>query len=296
VLAVAVPRLLGAKVILDIHDPMPETFGAKYGSTPRGVLYRFLLLMERLSVAFANRTVTVNEPVRDHVLAKHGYRPGTIDVIANFADDRLFALMAYPPLDGRIRFVFHGTILARYGLRTLVEAVARVRHRDRIDVRIIGEGDFSEALKELIRQHGVEDVIEFRNRVYSLQEIPNVLSDCHVGLVPLDVTPVSDVALPLKLIEYTCLGLPSITVTSTAIVYYMRPEECMLYPPGDSIELARLIDLVAEHPERLEDYRRHLPAARERMSWGREKQKYTAMLFQLAGLAPRDRCANLARG
>jgi hypothetical protein len=45
-----------------------------------------------------------------------------------------------------------------------------------------------------------------------------------VGLVPLDITPVSDFALPLKLIEYTCLGLPSITVGSTAIAHYLRPD------------------------------------------------------------------------
>jgi glycosyltransferase involved in cell wall biosynthesis len=276
-------RMLGAKVILDIHDPMPETFGSKYPGSSSGALYKGLLFMERLSVAFANRTLTVNDPVRDKMVGRCGYRPDAIDVVANFADDQIFQPMPPPAIDGRVRFVFHGTILERYGLRTLVAAVAQAKHKDRIQVRIIGEGDFSAELKRLIQEHKLEGVIEFVNRVYPLYEIPTVLSDCHVGLVTLNVTPISDVALPLKLIEYTCLGLPSVTVETTAIKYYFRPDECMLYPPGDACALARILDDLACNPGRLESYRQQLVVARERVSWSREKQKYLAMLQQLSG-------------
>jgi glycosyltransferase involved in cell wall biosynthesis len=283
VFSVMIPRLLGAKVILDIHDPMPETFGSKFPGTKGSVAYKGLLLLERLSVAFATRTVTVNEPVKEKVLLKHGYRPQDIGVVANFADDRLFKPMPSPVIDGRVRFVFHGTILERYGLRTLVEAASLAKNKDKIQVRIIGEGDFSATLKRLIDDHGVKDVIQFDNRVYPLIEIPQVLADCHVGLAPLDVTPISDVALPLKLIEYTCLGLPTVTVTSTAVSYYFRSDECMFYPPGDARALARILDEVAEDPGRLDGYRQRLAAARERLSWSREKQKYVDMLQRLAG-------------
>ena len=283
VFSVVIPRLLGAKVILDIHDPMPETLGSKYSGPSSGALYKGLLFLERLSVAFANRTITVNHPVRDTLVVKRGYRPQTIDVVANFADDQLFKPMPYPAIEGRLRFVFHGTILERYGLRTLVSAVAQAKHKDKIQIRLIGEGDFSAELQRLIKDYKLEDVIEFVNRVYPLHEIPAVLSDCHVGLVPLDVTPISDVALPLKLLEYTCLGLPSVTVESTAISYYFRPDECMLYPPGDALALAGILDELARNPGQLEGYRQRLVAARERMSWSREKQKYVAMLQHLAG-------------
>ena len=179
--------------------------------------------------------------------------------------------------------MFHGTILERYGLRTLIEAVAKVKNRDKIHVRLIGEGDFSEPLKALIASHRVGDVVEFVNRVYPLHEIPKVLSDCHVGLVPLDVTPISDFALPLKLIESTCLGLPSVTVNSTAISYYLRPDECMLYTTGDSSALARVLDEIAAQPTVLEQYRKRLPAAQQRVSWSREKLGYVEILQELCG-------------
>lgn len=282
VFAFIVPKLLGAKVLLDIHDPMPETFGAKYAGQ-KSRFFGALLAMERLSVAFADAAVTVNEPVRDEILAKHGHKAGAIGVIANFADDRLFRPLPPPVVGDRVRFVFHGTILERYGMRTLIDAVAKVRNRRKIHVRIIGEGDFSEPLKNHIEARGVGDVVEFTNRFFPLYDLPAILSDCHVGLVPLDVTAISDFALPLKLIEYTCLGLPSITVPSTAIRHYLRSDEGLFYPPGDSDALAALIDRIADDPGCLDALRSKLPAARERMSWTREKTKYVALLRDLAG-------------
>lgn len=286
VFSVLIPKLLGAKVVLDIHDPMPETFCSKYAGATRNGMYRALLLLEKISVWFADRTVTVNEPVRNGVLLQHGYAPDAIGVVANFADDEIFKLMPYPPFDGPVQMVFHGTILERYGLRTLVEAVAQTRYRDKMRVRVIGEGDFSAALKDLIRSHGVGETIDFVNRVYRLHEIPGVLADCHVGLVPLDTTSITNYALPLKLAEYTCLGLPSITVKSTAIQHYLGADECMFYEAGNSASLARVLDQVAEHPDVLHAYRNRLPSARERMSWSRERERYVGMLRDLAGPKP----------
>lgn len=295
VFAALVPRVLGAKVILDIHDPMPETYESKYSNPAHTLVGKLLLWQERLSVAFADSTITVSEPFKQGILLKHGYQSDAIGVVSNFADEELFRPTACPPIDGVIRCVFHGTILERYGLGLLIEAVSRVRHRDRLRVRIIGEGDFSASLADLIRTYKVHDVVEFVNRVYPLQEIPKVLSDCHVGLVPLDVavSPVANYALPLKLVEYTCLGMPTITVRNAAIEYYFRPDECMFFESGDAGMLAKCLDMVAEQPHRLQEYRRKLVAVRARLSWKKEKEKYIGMLKHLTGGLQRFESARL---
>ncbi|MBX3347816.1 MAG: glycosyltransferase family 4 protein [Nitrospira sp.] len=284
VFSAIVPKLFGAKVILDIHDPMPETYGSKFRNLGNNIVGRLLLLQERLSVAFANQTITVSQPVKNGILVKHGYHPETIGVVANFADDSIFTPLEYPSTDGLIRFVFHGTILERYGLRSLVEAVAKVRHRERIRVRIIGEGDFSSTLNDLIHNSGVGDVVEFVNRMYPLHEIPQMLSDCHVGLVPLDIrtSTVANYALPLKLVEYACLGLPSISIRNAAIEYYFQPDECMFFDSGDAASLAQRMLQVVEDPGILIRYRNGLTKVRERLLWSKEKEKYVSMLQGLA--------------
>jgi glycosyltransferase involved in cell wall biosynthesis len=258
---------------------------------------RLLLFEEELSVCFADRTITVSDPVKDGILAKRGYRSEHIEVVANFADEDLFKLMEYPPIDGIIRFVFHGTILERYGLRTLIEATAKVRNRKRIGIRIIGEGDFSATLHELIQAYGVSDVVDFMNRAYPLQEIPKMLADCHVGLVPLSIgaSTVANFALPLKLVEYTCLGIPSITVRNAAIEYYFRPDECMFFDSGNADALAQMIDKVASEPNCLSEYRKRLEGVRERLLWRREKEKYIAILANLVEGLDRRISTNILR-
>lgn len=283
VFSAIVPKLFGAKIILDIHDPMPETYGSKFCAGSNSVVTSLLVFQERLSVAFVHRTITVSEPVKQGILVRRGYSPERIGVVANFADDAIFTLSEYPSTKGLIRFVFHGTILERYGLRSLVEAVAKVSQRDKIRVRIIGEGDFSGALRDLIQSRGVGEVVEFVNRMYPLHEIPKMLSDCHVGLVPLDIgtSTVANFALPLKLVEYACLGLPSISVRNEAIDYYFKSDECMFFQSGDAAALAQWIDEVVKNPQRLMDFRNKLQPIRERLLWSKEKKKYIELLCEL---------------
>lgn len=280
VFAALIPKLFGAKIILDIHDPMPETYASKFSSLTQSIIVKLILVQEKLSVACADATITVSEPLKNGILLKHGYHPESIGVVANFADTDIFRPMTYPRIEGTVRFVFHGTILERYGLRILVEAILRVRNREKLQVRIIGEGDFSRTLSNLIEEYCLGDVVEFVNHFYPLHDIPKVLSDCHVGLVPLDVgtSSVANFALPLKLVEYTCLGMPTITVRNAAIEHYFHLDECMFFKSGDVMALATLIDSVAENPRILNTYRRKLKTARARLSWNGEKEKYITLL------------------
>lgn len=279
-----VPKLLGAKIILDIHDPMANTFCSKFKSGERGLVFRLLLLQERIAAWFADCVLTVHEPVRQHILIdQHGMAPETVQVVANFADDNLFQLRDPMPSTGPVRLVFHGTILERYGLGDVLDALVRMRHRNRIRVRIIGEGDYSAQLRRGIDELGLADIVEFDNRMYPLEQIPQRLADCHVGLVPLRISSITNFALPLKLIEYLAMGMPSITVRSVAIGFYFADQDCFFYEPGNVDSLAQVLDRIAADPALLETARQRAVINRGKFLWSCEKKKYTDLLTGLAG-------------
>jgi glycosyltransferase involved in cell wall biosynthesis len=284
VFSTVIPRLFGAKVILDIHDPMPNTFASKFKGGENGFFYHALLWQERLSAAYSSQVITVHHPVRDGILVKHGLARDSIGVIANFADDKLFPLRKSFSIDGKVRFVFHGTILERSGLRILMNALAQVRRGDKIAVKIIGEGDFSETLKGLIQSLNIGHMVDFDNRSYPVHSIPDQLDDCHVGLVPLEISSVTNYALPLKLLEYISLGLPVVTVRSSAISYYFSEEDCIFFEWNDVHSLSMILDRIAENPASLIRYRERSVVLRERFSWTGEKKKYVALLRQLTGI------------
>ena len=284
VFTTVIPRLFGAKVILDIHDPMPNTFASKFKGSENGFFYRVLLWQERLSAAYCSQVITVHHPVKDGILVKHGLAPDSIQVIANFADDELFALRKSFTINGKIRFVFHGTILERSGLKMLMTALAGVRRKDRISVRIIGEGDFSPALTDMIQSLDLGHMVEFDNRSYPTHSIPKHIADCDVGLVPLEISSVTNYALPLKLLEYISLGLPVVSVRNKAISYYFTEEDCMFFDWDDPRSLSTAIDRIAENPEILISYRERSAVLRDQFSWTGEKKKYVALLRHLTSV------------
>jgi len=277
-----IPKLMGAKVLLDIHDPMPNTFASKFKSGDKGFFFKLLLWQEKFSAWYADRVLTVHDPVKDLILVKHGMAPDSIQVIANFADDQVFTLNPDYKADGELRLIFHGTILERYGLRTLVQALSMVRNRDKMAVKIIGEGDFSDELKRLILAAGLESFVHFDNQFYPMHDIPRIISDANIGLVPLEISSITNYALPLKMLEYISLGLPVITVRNAAISYYFGETDCFYYQPGDPESLRAVLDRVAEDPALLMQYHQKAVAIRDKFSWSNEKKKYVSLLRELS--------------
>jgi glycosyltransferase involved in cell wall biosynthesis len=276
-------KMVGVRVVLDIHDPMPDTFVSKFKEGQGRFFYKVLLWQEIASAWFADKVLTVHDPVKNCILAKHGLDPNSITVVANFADDQLFALRDMAPIKGNVHLVFHGTILERYGLGSLIHAYARVRNRDKLHLRIIGEGDYSQQLRKLITSHGLSSHVEFINRAFPLTEIPTLLADCHAGVIPLEIGSMTNYALPLKLLECISMGMPVVTVKNAAISYYFDEGDCLFYRPNDIDSLRDVLDRVADNPEILMHYRQRAVALRDKFLWSNEKRKYISLLRELAG-------------
>jgi len=135
----------------------------------------------------------------------------------------------------------------------------------------------------LIESLRLSQVVRFDNRMYPVEEIPRILADCNLGLVPMEISSITKYALPLKLLEYLSMGIPSITVRNTAVGYYFGEDDCLFYEPGNVESLRTLLDRLAVSPELLRRYQQRAVVLREKFVWSREKQKYIALLNELAG-------------
>ena len=60
VVSALVPKLLGAKVILDQHDPMPELMTTIFNLDKHSFGVRLIKRLEKWSIARANLVITVN--------------------------------------------------------------------------------------------------------------------------------------------------------------------------------------------------------------------------------------------
>ena len=89
VFAALVPRMLGAKVILDLHDPMPELMQTIFGLKESSLGVRLLKRLEKWSVAFADLAVTVNLACK-RIYESRGCSPEKMIVVMNAPDDHVF--------------------------------------------------------------------------------------------------------------------------------------------------------------------------------------------------------------
>lgn len=280
-----VPRLMGAPVVVDVRDPMPEFFQSKYGLSPRSALYRALLAEERLSLRFASHVVTVHQPLLDALLRTGVDRKRT-SVVMNAPDLRLLE-----PLDRSLRdpddrtVLYAGTIAARYGVDVALESVAALQTQiPRIRLRLVGDGDLVPALQARARALGIADRISFDGPV-PLPEIPPIVAQCWVGVQAHRLDPLMRFSTSTKVLEWCALGLPVIVSRTEGVTHFFNDDELSFVQPGSVEDLsARLLELHKDPQAAAERAARARVAALEKFDWDREKDTLITLVRRLGRL------------
>lgn len=250
VFAGLLPRLMGRKVVLDIHDSMPETFATKFSRS--GLIYRALCIEERVSAMVANRVICVNDPQRDTLVGR-GIPADKTFVTMNVPDPRIFGTNKGEPAqaaDDTFHLVYHGTMASRLGVDLVIRAVALLRSTDpRVRLHLWGHGDDLESFKRLARELNVDSAVDFNQKGYPLEELPARLRGMHVGVVGNRRSVAGDLMLPVKLLEYVALGIPAVVPKLRTIEYYFSDDMVSYYEPEDIESLAQCLRQLQSQPD-----------------------------------------------
>jgi glycosyltransferase involved in cell wall biosynthesis len=282
VLAGLLPRLAGRKVILDVHDSVPETFAAKFSNG--SLMQRALRLEERLSALVAHRVICVNHPQRDALVGR-GIPGAKTFISMNVPDPRIFGGPA-PPVTasegGALRLVYHGTMVQRLGVDLLIQAVARLKDEiPGVRLHLWGHGDDLPAFEALVLALGVPHLVEFKGGGYPLHELPERLRGMDLGVIGNRRGAAGDLMLPVKLLEYVSLGIPTVVPRLRTIEHYFTNEMVTFYEPENVDSLAAAIrNLHGQEDVR----RRQATQARDfltRYGWERQGQELVTMYQSL---------------
>jgi glycosyltransferase involved in cell wall biosynthesis len=251
VFAALIPKLLGSKVLLDMHELMPELYATKFEVPSDHPYVRLVAASERMSVAFADAVITVSHAT-EHVLLDRGVEPDKLTVVMNAPDGRYFAQRVnVPPLrDDRLRLISHGTLVERYGFDTAIRAMAIVRERfPQARLTIVGDGELAPTLKKLVSDLDLDahvELIGFR----PLEEIAGLLAEAHVGISANKLDAFTDLILPTKLLEYVTVGVPAVVARARAVTMYFDSSCVRSFRPDDVEDLACAIEELASDPAR----------------------------------------------
>ena len=89
VFAAFIPKLFGAKIILDIHDIVPEFYAQKFNVEEDHMLVRILKWIEKISTAYADHVIVANDIWRD-TLTRRSVNAEKVTMVLNAPDDLYF--------------------------------------------------------------------------------------------------------------------------------------------------------------------------------------------------------------
>jgi glycosyltransferase involved in cell wall biosynthesis len=267
-------RLLGSKVILDVHDTMPELYRDKFGGRRGALGARMLMVEERLSAACAHRVLAVHEPHRQRLI-QSGIAANKIHVVMNSADSKIFRPDAIQAgRDPHFTVICHGTLTRRLGLDVAIKAVALLKDRiPELRLRIVGDGDYRSEALALVSALGLEDRISFTDPV-PIEKLPQLLQEASVGLVPNRPSSATHLMLPVKLLEYTALGIPSIAPRLRTIQRYFDCDSVRYFEPGNEISLANAIADLFHDCELRHCITMRGQAVARRLSWSSQRTRF----------------------
>ncbi len=254
VLVGVLPRLFGARVILDYRDAMPDTFVSKYGlGTWRLRIAHYILrLLESMAFRLSDHILTVHEPYRERVVARGVQRERT-SVFLNFPDPDLFNPERYRARAAQAdRFVlmYHGTVAPRFGIDVAIRAVARLRaEHPNVLLVVYGEGDGLAALRRDVERLGLARHVSFMG-FQPLSEIPRLILAADVGVVPMRRGALEDQCLSTRLLEYLVMGRPVIASRRPILERYLDQNCVLYYEAEDDAALAEHIRTLLREPAR----------------------------------------------
>jgi glycosyltransferase involved in cell wall biosynthesis len=279
------PKLRGAAVLLDVHDTFPELFATKFDIGPRHPLLSAVKLEERVSAMFVDHVMAVTEEAKGR-LNSRGVGRGRTTVVMNSPDESVFGPQRDPkpiPADGEIKVVYHGGVDHRFGVTTLVEAAAiAVRDIPGLKVRIYGaEADANARLIKLASRVA-PGIVEVAPQPTPFAQIPELIADCDIGVVPTIHDPFTELLLPVKLLECIHTGLAVAASRLPLLEDYFGADALNFFEPGSPSSLAAtLVEMCQNRDESLA--RARTAAVRlEDVAWPAQSARYVELVEALA--------------
>lgn len=288
VFAAAAAKVRGSKVILDLHDPMPELMETIFKLSPDSLSVRLLKTMEKNSIAFSDLVLTVNIACQNLYSAR-SCRREKIRVVLNSPDDGIFR---FRPADvkasngemvkKRYSILYHGSLVARNGLDLAVGALESAR-KTIPNVKLVICGDrtpFLDSVMTMVRERQLENNIEYLG-VQNLSGIVAAISACDLGIIPNHKSIFTEINTPTRIFEYLALGKPVIAPRTKAIQDYFGDHDLLYFQLGDAEDLARQIEHAFSHPKEVAEITQRGQRVYLDHTWTREKSQFLDAVGEL---------------
>jgi glycosyltransferase involved in cell wall biosynthesis len=247
VFAAIIPKLFGSKIILDIHDIVPEFYASKFKKDKNSLIFKLLVLVEKLSTAFANHVIIANHIWYDTLISR-SVPADKCSVVLNYPDISIFRNIPRSRNDGKFLMIYPGSLGWHQGVDIAIRAFAKIAEKYPLaEFHIYGEGHERRALEALTRELHLEEKMLFKG-MCSMEDIAVAMANADVGIVPKRAVSFGNEAFSTKILEFMAVGVPVIACSTKIDRYYFNDSQILFFQSEDTDDLAEKMERIINDP------------------------------------------------
>jgi glycosyltransferase involved in cell wall biosynthesis len=274
------PKLTGTKIILDIHDMVPEFYASKFNLKLDSFGVRLLKKVERASAWFANHVIISNHLWHKTIVAR-SVPENKCSVFINHVNQKVFFRRSGIHKHEKPVIMFPGGLHWHQGLDIAIEAMPAVlKAIPGAEFHIYGDGNKKDELMAQAQGLGLGQHVRFFDPL-PLSQIAEVMSGADLGIVPKRADSFGNEAYSTKIMEFMSLGVPMVVSETKIDRYYFNDSVVRFFKSGNPQALAAAIVEVLQN----DDLRQRLIANAfvyaAQNSWEVRKKDYLTLVDSL---------------
>lgn len=280
VFSAIVPKLMGAKIILDIHDLVPEFYASKFNSGRDNVLTKWLKIIERICCTFSDHVIISNH-IWEECLIARSVKKEKCTVILNYPDQYLFHRTRPKKHNDKFIVMYPGTISLHQGIDVAIHAMNIVCKKNKnIEFHIYGKGPYEIEMAQLIKDYNISDYIKWGGKI-TLDDVVEKMMDVDLGVVPKRNDNFGGEAFSTKTLEFMAMGVPMLIAATKIDRYYFNDSIVTFFEPEDENDLAEKILMLADNSSHIKNQVEHALEYIKLNNWDVKKEEYLGLLTKL---------------
>lgn len=240
-------KLLGLNWVVDVFDLWLDN-ALDLGYVAQGTLrHRFVAYLERMAITRSDHVLVITPTMAEHFQDSYGVDSNRFTVVPFGVDEGLFGEKPKVPEEKRV--VYTGNLGDCHAHRPFFRAFADLD--DSYQLLVVGTGKRQTELEQLCREEGISDRVSFAG-VKPREEIPEILDESAVALVPLKKGYNLDYARPTKLLESMASGTPFVGSNVAEVELTAAESEAGLAVENDPETIGTAIESLVEDVDRRE--------------------------------------------
>lgn len=274
VFAVLLPKIMGSKIILDVHDIVPEFYTSKFNNGRVSAVTKALILVERWCCKFADHVIISND-IWKEVIINRSVNKSKCTTIINYPDTSIFKSDDKKDRgDSDFIAMYPGTLNYHQGVDIAIRAIAQVRNTiPNIKFQVYGTGPLLSKLQKIIQEMELQNNVILFGMV-PLHEIAKKMVAADLGIVPKRAEGFGNEAFSTKILEFMALGVPVIASDTKIDRLYFNDSIIQFYRSGDESDLAeKIVTLYNDKQKRINMSQNAYKFAMENC-WENKKELY----------------------